>query len=92
MRELRGANIRSLMVTGDNLLTAIAVARDCEMLPESAPVFVVSVDTSCTPPKIVFRREGRTGIISLVDTGSGESDLEQMEQVSPPTFNHNSGA
>lgn len=80
------------MVTGDNLLTAIAVARDCEMLPESAPVFVVSVDTTCTPPKIVFRREGSAGIIAVpVETRSGDSDLEQMERVSPQNFYSNSG-
>ncbi|XP_061588580.1 polyamine-transporting ATPase 13A3-like isoform X2 [Cololabis saira] len=30
--ELRQANIRTLMVTGDNILTAISVARDCGMV------------------------------------------------------------
>ena len=30
--ELAGANIRCLMVTGDNLLTALSVARDCGMV------------------------------------------------------------
>ncbi|XP_077394633.1 polyamine-transporting ATPase 13A3-like [Festucalex cinctus] len=30
--DLRQANIRTLMVTGDNMLTAISVARDCGMI------------------------------------------------------------
>ncbi|XP_037642436.1 probable cation-transporting ATPase 13A3 isoform X3 [Sebastes umbrosus] len=32
LRELRQANIRTVMVTGDNMLTAISVARDCGMV------------------------------------------------------------
>uniref|UniRef100_A0A8C9REH5 Polyamine-transporting ATPase 13A3 n=1 Tax=Scleropages formosus TaxID=113540 RepID=A0A8C9REH5_SCLFO len=35
LEDLRRANIRTVMVTGDNMLTAISVARDCGMiLPE----------------------------------------------------------
>jgi len=33
LNELRGANIRTVMVTGDNILTAVSVARDCGMVP-----------------------------------------------------------
>ena len=32
IHELIQANIRCVMVTGDNLLTAISVARDCQMI------------------------------------------------------------
>lgn len=31
--ELQKANIRSIMVTGDNALTAISVARQCNIIP-----------------------------------------------------------
>jgi len=43
------------MVTGDNLLTAIAVARDCELVPTKCPVMKVSVSGS--PPQINFTPE-----------------------------------
>ncbi|TRY61546.1 hypothetical protein TCAL_03194 [Tigriopus californicus] len=41
IRELRSASIRCVMVTGDNLLTAISVARDCKMINHGDKVIVV---------------------------------------------------
>eukprot|EP00095_Tigriopus_kingsejongensis_P002264 snap_masked-scaffold633_size121756-processed-gene-0.12 protein:Tk02264 transcript:snap_masked-scaffold633_size121756-processed-gene-0.12-mRNA-1 annotation:"probable cation-transporting atpase 13a3-like" len=43
IRELRAAEIRCVMVTGDNLLTAISVARDCKMIDQGDKVIVVDV-------------------------------------------------
>ncbi|XP_053369609.1 polyamine-transporting ATPase 13A3 [Clarias gariepinus] len=37
---LRQANIRTVMVTGDNILTAISVARDCGMIPPQDRVII----------------------------------------------------
>merc|ERR1712131_319439 len=37
LNELSQAGVRSLMVTGDNLLTGIAVSRDCSLLEPNAP-------------------------------------------------------
>uniref|UniRef100_A0A3Q1CHX1 Uncharacterized protein n=1 Tax=Amphiprion ocellaris TaxID=80972 RepID=A0A3Q1CHX1_AMPOC len=43
--ELRHANIRTLMVTGDNMLTAISVARDCGMvLPHEKVIIADTVE------------------------------------------------
>merc|ERR1719319_1709573 len=42
IQELRTANLRCLMVTGDNLLTAVSVARDCGLLDEDESVLTVS--------------------------------------------------
>ncbi|CBY13135.1 unnamed protein product [Oikopleura dioica] len=55
LAELAAADIRTVMVTGDNLLTAIAVARDCELVPTKCPVMKVSVSGS--PPQINFTPE-----------------------------------
>ncbi|XP_042560511.1 polyamine-transporting ATPase 13A3-like isoform X2 [Clupea harengus] len=41
LEDLRRANIRTLMVTGDNMLTAISVARDCGMIGPQERVIVV---------------------------------------------------
>ena len=42
--ELKEAAIRCVMVTGDNLQTAISVARDCKMVDEGSRVLVVEND------------------------------------------------
>jgi len=34
-KELHGANIRPIMVTGDNILTAVSVSRNCGLVPPS---------------------------------------------------------
>ncbi|KAI0157479.1 hypothetical protein GGR57DRAFT_511052 [Xylariaceae sp. FL1272] len=40
LKELTQANIGSIMVTGDNILTAISVARNCGLIEESSHCFV----------------------------------------------------
>lgn len=42
IQVLRNANIRPVMVTGDNMLTALSVARDCEMIDELDRIVIVS--------------------------------------------------
>ncbi|KAI5749947.1 hypothetical protein M8J76_011676 [Diaphorina citri] len=41
LATLKKANIRTIMVTGDNMLTAVSVARDCEMVPTGQKVITV---------------------------------------------------
>ncbi|KAJ2162638.1 hypothetical protein GGF46_000511 [Coemansia sp. RSA 552] len=50
--ELRGAKIRQIMCTGDNVLTAISVGRECGMVHEDMHVFV---------PRLVRRKECTPG-------------------------------
>ncbi|KAM7387930.1 hypothetical protein PAMP_024137 [Pampus punctatissimus] len=40
LQDLYRANIRTVMVTGDNMLTAISVARDCGMIPPQDTVII----------------------------------------------------
>ncbi|KAI9714775.1 MAG: hypothetical protein M1820_000064 [Bogoriella megaspora] len=40
IQELTEANIRNVMCTGDNILTAISVARECELIDRTAHCFV----------------------------------------------------
>ncbi|KAJ1522556.1 hypothetical protein ONE63_001742 [Megalurothrips usitatus] len=40
IRELRSAHIRTIMVTGDNIQTAMSVARDCGMIPACRSIIV----------------------------------------------------
>lgn len=52
--ELREAGIRTVMCTGDNILTAISVARECGLIDSDAPCFVPHLDG--TPEKVMTRR------------------------------------
>lgn len=40
IEELNNANIRQVMCTGDNILTAISVARECNLIDRSAHCFI----------------------------------------------------
>jgi len=40
LKQLRDARIRQIMCTGDNILTAISVARECELVSKESYVFV----------------------------------------------------
>lgn len=43
IRELHFANFKTLMITGDNMLTALSVARDCSMISDEDEVYMVHV-------------------------------------------------
>ncbi len=43
IKELTAGEIRSVMVTGDNMLTALSVARECGMIPACDKVMVLNV-------------------------------------------------
>uniref|UniRef100_A0A673YKD8 ATPase 13A3 n=1 Tax=Salmo trutta TaxID=8032 RepID=A0A673YKD8_SALTR len=47
LQDLHRAHIRTVMVTGDNMLTAISVARDCGMIPPQDQVIIADA----LPPK-----------------------------------------
>ncbi|PCG95941.1 ATPase, P-type, K/Mg/Cd/Cu/Zn/Na/Ca/Na/H-transporter [Penicillium occitanis (nom. inval.)] len=44
--ELREAGIRTVMCTGDNILTAISVARECGLIDRDSPCFVPHLDST----------------------------------------------
>jgi P-type E1-E2 ATPase len=41
INQLTEAKIKCVMITGDNLLTAVSVARDCGMVPKGDRVVIV---------------------------------------------------
>ncbi|KAJ2761070.1 hypothetical protein IWQ56_005338, partial [Coemansia nantahalensis] len=69
--ELRGANIRQIMCTGDNVLTAISVGRECGLIPSGMAVYV---------PRLVRMREAAPGHThSGGGSGSGSSACAPAE-------------
>ncbi|XP_013781751.2 probable cation-transporting ATPase 13A3 isoform X3 [Limulus polyphemus] len=72
---LQQAKIRTVMVTGDNILTAVSVARDCGLIPRSDNIILVSG----LPPDDVNR--------ACIDWQYAESphiDLEEEDEPSVP--------
>ncbi|XP_062987807.1 probable cation-transporting ATPase 13A4 [Elgaria multicarinata webbii] len=50
LEELSAACIRSVMVTGDNIQTAITVARDAGMIPQASKVILVEANAQAGQP------------------------------------------
>ena len=44
--ELQKADIRCVMVTGDNALTAVSVARQCGIVHPSQKIYIGEIDSS----------------------------------------------
>ncbi|XP_046682889.1 polyamine-transporting ATPase 13A3 isoform X2 [Homalodisca vitripennis] len=53
--ELQKARIKCVMVTGDNLLTAVSVSRECGILRRESPLAFVTVDTKQSDPVIKLK-------------------------------------
>lgn len=67
IKELTKANIRSLMCTGDNILTAISVAKECTIIPdeEHRPIFVPTLNEEETEISWVCMNESELNIKGL---------------------------
>ena len=52
IKQLNNAKINSLMVTGDNPLTAISVAKECKMISEGFDVYLLEKENP--KKKVVF--------------------------------------
>uniref|UniRef100_A0A8C5GQL5 Polyamine-transporting ATPase 13A3 n=1 Tax=Gouania willdenowi TaxID=441366 RepID=A0A8C5GQL5_GOUWI len=78
LQDLHRANIRTVMVTGDNMLTAISVARDCGMIPPEDTVIIADA----LPP-----HDGHTAKITwrYTDKPSKTTHLEVKPLYEPKT-------
>jgi len=47
--RLKAASVRTIMCTGDNILTALSVARDCEMIDENERVVIIEANPGKAP-------------------------------------------
>ncbi|KAA3674100.1 cation-transporting P-type ATPase 13A3/4/5 [Paragonimus westermani] len=75
IQVLRNANIRPVMVTGDNMLTAVSVARDCEIIDELDRIIIVSAKP---PPK--------SNSTDVVFNGLSDAAGDVMNPVDPTGF------
>ncbi|XP_018649916.1 putative cation transporting ATPase [Schistosoma mansoni] len=82
IKTLRYANIRPVMVTGDNMLTALSVARDCEMIDELDRIILVSAK----PPPLLPHVQSSSPNDSV--TCSAKGDLASDQQHIDTSSNH----
>lgn len=75
INELSVAKIRCVMVTGDNLLTAMSVARECGIIRPTKKAFLV---THSKEEKDVL---GRTKLFIRESVSSSESDIDTDSEV-----------
>uniref|UniRef100_A0A669E5W1 Polyamine-transporting ATPase 13A3 n=1 Tax=Oreochromis niloticus TaxID=8128 RepID=A0A669E5W1_ORENI len=89
--ELQRANIRTLMVTGDNMLTAISVARDCGMVRPHEKVIIAdavppkdfqpaSITWHYTENQMTFRYCSSAIDKIELDEGTWDGEVSQQEQ------------
>uniref|UniRef100_A0A8C5QBH1 Cation-transporting ATPase n=1 Tax=Leptobrachium leishanense TaxID=445787 RepID=A0A8C5QBH1_9ANUR len=74
LQELKSANIRTVMVTGDNLHTACTVGMNSGMVPESTDLLILEANEpkEGSPPTITFKKIERE-----IENGNKE-DMENM--------------
>ncbi|XP_019114526.2 probable cation-transporting ATPase 13A3 isoform X2 [Larimichthys crocea] len=79
--ELRQADIRTLMVTGDNMLTAISVARDCGMVRAHERVIIAdAVPPKDFHPASITWRYTENPAQTIKDNQTVEINLEEEEE------------
>ncbi|XP_018311217.1 probable cation-transporting ATPase 13A3 isoform X2 [Mycetomoellerius zeteki] len=78
IKELREANIRVMMITGDNIQTAVSVARECGIISIKEHIVDVTVVSN--------EEKDRPDIIFNIQSQSPRLQSLQNNLVSPPTI------
>ena len=61
IKILNDANIRTVMVTGDNILTAVSVAKDCDMITDDQSIIIVNSRLNKVgEPELYYTLEGHS--------------------------------
>jgi len=81
VKRLKAANIRQIMCTGDNILTALSVARDCDMIGEDERVIVVEANPGELP---------KFSYAEIVKQKVKEIEIDPKSKVLTEHFNENS--
>lgn len=54
IKTLNEANVRTIMATGDNVLTAISVGKECNIVPSNSDIYIVDVVKDGNKDKLVW--------------------------------------
>ena len=55
IKELNDCNVKTVMATGDNILTAVSVARQCHIANKSIEAWIGELMTDISTKKVVWR-------------------------------------
>ncbi len=60
--------------SGDNILTAVSVAKECQMVPSGSRVVMVKASSSvCGPPTLSYHLlEDQSDLLHLLESNNGE--------------------
>lgn len=69
IEELHAAKLRTVMITGDNIMTALSVAKDCKMIKQNEEVFIVKCEGyGNDKPKLIVELSRDIGAIDDATT------------------------
>lgn len=80
--QLNEANIRTIMVTGDNMLTALSVAHDCKMVGMSDKIVLVEAQIStkdCGIPQMWFVCEESMSKLAKEDALGSDGEITGIQ-------------
>ncbi|XP_026671693.1 probable cation-transporting ATPase 13A3 isoform X2 [Ceratina calcarata] len=82
IKELRAANIHVLMITGDNIQTAVSVAKECGILSQQEIVIDVTVVTeeNNSQPKIYFNLQEMSSKLNFQKNRFALRELKDVER------------
>ncbi|XP_075882628.1 polyamine-transporting ATPase 13A2 isoform X2 [Nelusetta ayraudi] len=85
---LRRAQLRCIMVTGDNILTAVNVAKSCSMVASDEQVIFVDAkpQTAQSAPTLTFNLEDDHGAVEIVTLGLYQSGANYHLAISGKSF------
>lgn len=98
IEALNRACIKTVMVTGDNMLTALSVARDCGMVKPGMPVIAVAAITqqNQTKPQLYFTRSSSNQQSPQSQNGQGSisemtdlNSIASLETIESGSYGHN---
>ncbi|OZC10773.1 hypothetical protein X798_02196 [Onchocerca flexuosa] len=85
IHQLNKAHIRTVMVTGDNILTALSVARECGIIQPIKKAYIVECGTRDSPnsriPLLV--KQAASSSEDLLDDSSSVYDMESRSFIDP---------
>lgn len=76
IEDLHAAKLRTVMITGDNIMTALSVAKDCQMIRPNEDIYIVKCEQNDNhPPKLTVELSRENG------TFEDEGDAMSRESV-----------
>ncbi|VDN95306.1 unnamed protein product [Brugia pahangi] len=85
IRQLNKAHIRTVMVTGDNILTALSVARECGIIQPVKKAYIVECGNRDSPNSRIplLLKQAASSSEDLLDDSSSVYDMESRSFIDP---------